>query len=167
MWAQLPLVGPVLKAQHHVTCWHWHSPELAGPPLAPRSHQRWEQVHTEPCDRHERVLRHHGKHYSAWNIIQHEWFGWGSVMVWAGISVFNWNNLYIKIWCVIYSSLHFLEQCMYVIVRPTMQFYMYRKFNLWSEIYENNVKECCFHTRAVTNGCLIIIILPIIDFLIS
>ena len=152
MRAQLPLVGPVLKAPHHATWWHWHSSELAGPPLGPRSHHRWEQVHTEPCDRHERVLRHHGIHYSDWNIKQHEWFGGWSVMVWGGIFIFNSNNLFIKIWCVIYSSLNFFF--LDLIVRPTMQFCMYRKFNPWVEIYENNVKECWLHTMAVTDVLL-------------
>ncbi len=35
----------------------------------------------------ERVWRNCGECYAACNIVQHDWFGGGSVMVWGGISI--------------------------------------------------------------------------------
>ncbi|KAI3358631.1 hypothetical protein L3Q82_015047, partial [Scortum barcoo] len=39
------------------------------------------------CDRRDRVWRCRGERSAACNILQHEWFGSGSVMVWGGISL--------------------------------------------------------------------------------
>lgn len=39
------------------------------------------------CDRREIVWRIRGEHYTAFNIVQHDWFCGGSVMVWGGISM--------------------------------------------------------------------------------
>lgn len=48
-------------------------PESAAPPLVPCAFQRWEQVHSEPM-------------WQTWkgNIVQHDQFGGGSLMVWGG-----------------------------------------------------------------------------------
>ena len=44
-------------------------------------------------DRRERVWRRRGEHYAACNIIQHDRFGCGSVMVWGGRSLEGRTNL--------------------------------------------------------------------------
>ncbi|KAI4887144.1 hypothetical protein NFI96_003852 [Prochilodus magdalenae] len=46
------------------------------------------------CDRHDRLWRRRGECYAACNIIQHDWFGGGSVMVWGGISLEGRTDLY-------------------------------------------------------------------------
>ena len=87
--ARRPVVGPVLTAQYH------------GAWLAfAREHQNWQVCHWCPvlftdesrftlstCDGRERVWRRQGEHYAACNIVQHDRFGGGSVMVWGGISM--------------------------------------------------------------------------------
>ncbi len=90
-----PIVGPVLTARHRgarltfaierqnwQVC-HWH------PVLFTES---WFTLST--CDRRERVWGSCGKRYAACNIIQHDWFGGGSVMVWGGISTEGCTDLY-------------------------------------------------------------------------
>ncbi|KAG7484209.1 hypothetical protein MATL_G00046870 [Megalops atlanticus] len=47
------------------------------------------------CDRCERVWRRRGERYAACNIIQHDRFGGGSVMVWGGISLEGRKNLHV------------------------------------------------------------------------
>ncbi len=42
----------------------------------------------------ERVWRNRGERYAACNIVQHDWFGGGSVMVWGGISIEGRTDLY-------------------------------------------------------------------------
>uniref|UniRef100_A0A8C4TJ22 Transposase n=1 Tax=Erpetoichthys calabaricus TaxID=27687 RepID=A0A8C4TJ22_ERPCA len=94
--AQRPLVGPVL------TVWH-HGAQLA----FAMEHQNWQVHHWCPvlftdesrftlstCDRRQRVLRSHGECYAACNIVQHDQFGGGSVMVWGGISMEGHTDLY-------------------------------------------------------------------------
>ncbi|KAK3521550.1 hypothetical protein QTP70_013078 [Hemibagrus guttatus] len=94
--AQHPLVGTVLTARHR------------GARLAfAIEHQNWQVHHWCPvlftdesrftlstCDRCERVWRSRGEHYAACNIIQHDRFGGGSVMVWEGISMEECTDLY-------------------------------------------------------------------------
>ncbi|KAI4876818.1 hypothetical protein NFI96_009587, partial [Prochilodus magdalenae] len=46
------------------------------------------------CDRRDRLWRRRGECYAACNIIQHDWFGGGSVMVWGGISLEGCTDLY-------------------------------------------------------------------------
>ncbi|KAI4886070.1 hypothetical protein NFI96_023020 [Prochilodus magdalenae] len=46
------------------------------------------------CDRYDRLWRRRGECYAACNIIQHDWFGGGSVMVWGGISLEGRTDLY-------------------------------------------------------------------------
>ncbi len=42
----------------------------------------------------ERVWRNRGERFAACNIVQHDWFGGGSVMVWGGISIEGCTDLY-------------------------------------------------------------------------
>ncbi len=96
MRARRPLVGPVLAAQNR------------GARLAfAIKHQNWQVRHWRPvlftdesrftlstCDRRERVWRSRGERYAACNIVQHDQFGGGSVMVWGGISMEGRTDLY-------------------------------------------------------------------------
>ncbi|KAL0177266.1 hypothetical protein M9458_026160, partial [Cirrhinus mrigala] len=89
MRARRPQVGVVLTAQHH-----------AGRLAFAREHQDWQIRHWRPvlftderrftlstCDRRDRVWRRRGEHSAACNILQHDRFGSGAVMVWGGISL--------------------------------------------------------------------------------
>ncbi|KAI3370376.1 hypothetical protein L3Q82_024465, partial [Scortum barcoo] len=82
-------VGVVLTAQHR-----------AGRLAFAREHQDWQIRHWRPvlftdesrftlstCDRRDRVWRRRGERSAACNILQHDQFGSGSVMVWGGISL--------------------------------------------------------------------------------
>ena len=94
--ARHPVVGPVLTTQHREA-------RLA----FAREHQNWQVRHWCPvlftdesrftlstCDGRERVWRRQGEHYAACNIVQHDRFGGGSVMVWGGISMEGRTDLY-------------------------------------------------------------------------
>ncbi|KAI3357960.1 hypothetical protein L3Q82_002952 [Scortum barcoo] len=89
MRARHPQVGVVLTAQHR-----------AGRLAFAREHQDWQIRHWCPvlftdesrftlstCDRRDRVWRRRGERSAACNILQHDRFGSGSVMVWGGISL--------------------------------------------------------------------------------
>ena len=89
MRARRPQVGVVLTAQHR-----------AGRLAFAREHQDWQIHHWRPvlftdesrftqstCDRRDRVWRRRGERSAACNILQHDRFGGGSVMVWGGISL--------------------------------------------------------------------------------
>ncbi|KAI3371829.1 hypothetical protein L3Q82_006712 [Scortum barcoo] len=89
MRALNPQVGVVLTAQHHAGCLAFA-----------REHQDWQIRHWRPvlftdesrftlstCDRRDRVWRRRGERSAACNILQHDRFGSGSVMVWGGISL--------------------------------------------------------------------------------
>ena len=89
MRARRPQVGVVLTAQHR-----------AGRLAFAREHQDWQIRHWRPvlftdesrftlstCDRRDRVWRRRGERSAACNILQHDRFGGGSVMVWGGISL--------------------------------------------------------------------------------
>ncbi|KAI4901847.1 hypothetical protein NFI96_010436 [Prochilodus magdalenae] len=86
MRAQHPQMGVVLTAQHR-----------AGRLAFAREHQDWQIRHWCPvlftdesrftlstCDRRDRVWRRRGERSAACNILQHDRFGSGSVMVWSG-----------------------------------------------------------------------------------
>uniref|UniRef100_A0AAY5KJW3 Tc1-like transposase DDE domain-containing protein n=1 Tax=Esox lucius TaxID=8010 RepID=A0AAY5KJW3_ESOLU len=96
MRARCPLVVPVLTAQH-----------CAAQLALSREHQSWQIRHWHPvlftdesrftlstCDRHKRVWRRCGERYAACNIIHHERFGGGSVMVWGGICLEGRTDLH-------------------------------------------------------------------------
>uniref|UniRef100_A0A8C7R2V7 Transposase Tc1-like domain-containing protein n=1 Tax=Oncorhynchus mykiss TaxID=8022 RepID=A0A8C7R2V7_ONCMY len=89
MRARRPQVGVVLTAQHR-----------AGRLAFAREHQDWQIRHWRPvlftdesrftlstCDRRDKVWRRRGERSAACNILQHDRFGGGSVMVWGGISL--------------------------------------------------------------------------------
>ena len=89
MRGRRPQVGVVLTAQHR-----------AGRLAFAREHQDWQLRHWRPvlftdesrftlstCDRRDRVWRRRGEHSAACNILQHDRFGGGSVMVCGGISL--------------------------------------------------------------------------------
>ncbi|KAI3352196.1 hypothetical protein L3Q82_005160 [Scortum barcoo] len=94
--ARRPVVGPVLTAQHR------------GARLAfAEEHQNLQVRHWRPvlftdesrftlstCDRRERVWRRQGERYAACNVVQHDRFGGGSVIVWGGISMEGRTDLY-------------------------------------------------------------------------
>ncbi|KAI4897064.1 hypothetical protein NFI96_011413, partial [Prochilodus magdalenae] len=69
--ARRPVVGPVLTGQHHES-----------------------RFYLSTCDRRGRLWRRCGECYAVCNIIQHDWFGGGSVMVWGGISLEGRTDLY-------------------------------------------------------------------------
>lgn len=56
-------------------------PELAGPPLVPCAFIHESKLTQSSCDTLKRVWTSHGEHYAACNIIQHDRFGGGSVIV--------------------------------------------------------------------------------------
>ncbi|KAL0195346.1 hypothetical protein M9458_008918, partial [Cirrhinus mrigala] len=89
MRARRPQVGVVLTAQHR-----------AGRLAFAREHQDWQIHHwcsvlftdesrftLSTCDRRDRVWRRRGERSAACNILQHDRFGSGSVMVWGGTSL--------------------------------------------------------------------------------
>ncbi|KAI4883980.1 hypothetical protein NFI96_003360 [Prochilodus magdalenae] len=94
--ARCSVVGPVLTGQHRRA------------PLAfATEHQNWQICHRRlllftdesrfnlsTCDRRDRLWRRRGECYAPCNIIQHDWFGGGSVMVWGGISLEGRTDLY-------------------------------------------------------------------------
>ncbi|KAI4879945.1 hypothetical protein NFI96_000568 [Prochilodus magdalenae] len=94
--ARCPVVGPVLTGQHRRA-------RLA----FATEHQNWQIRHRRlvlftdesrfylsTCDRRDRLWRCGGECYPACNIIQHDRFGGGSVMVWGGISLEGRTDLY-------------------------------------------------------------------------
>ncbi|KAI3363947.1 hypothetical protein L3Q82_001564 [Scortum barcoo] len=92
MTARCPQVGLCLQLQPN-TC--------AGRLAFAREHQDWQIRHCwrpvlftdesrftlSTCDRRDRVWRRRGERSAACNILQHDRFGSGSVMVWGGISL--------------------------------------------------------------------------------
>lgn len=56
-------------------------PELEGPPLVPCAFIHESKFTQSSCDTLKRVWTGHGEHYAACNIIQHDRFGGGSVIV--------------------------------------------------------------------------------------
>uniref|UniRef100_A0A3B4DMX9 Tc1-like transposase DDE domain-containing protein n=1 Tax=Pygocentrus nattereri TaxID=42514 RepID=A0A3B4DMX9_PYGNA len=97
MRARHPQMGVLLKAQHHAGCL-----EFA------REHQDWQICNWCPviftdesrftlstCDRRDRVWRRRGERSAACNILQHDRFGSGSVMVWGGISLEGHTALHV------------------------------------------------------------------------
>ncbi|KAI4872346.1 hypothetical protein NFI96_016865 [Prochilodus magdalenae] len=89
MRARCAQIGVVLTAQHR-----------AGRLAFAREHQDWQIRHWRPvlftdesrftlstCDRRDRVWRRSGERSAACDILQHDRFGFGSVMVWGGISL--------------------------------------------------------------------------------
>ncbi len=91
-----PLVGPVLTARHRgarlaFTIEHQNWQVRTGRPVLFTDESRFT---LSTCDRRERVRRSRGERYAACNIVQHDLFGGGSVMVWGGISMEGRTDLY-------------------------------------------------------------------------
>lgn len=119
MRARRPLVGPVLTAQHRAA-------RLA----FAREHQNWQVRHWRPvlftdesrftlstCDRRERVWRRRGERNAACNIIQHDRFGGGSVMVWGGISLEGRTDLHVIANGTL-TAVRYRDEILRPIVRP-------------------------------------------------
>uniref|UniRef100_A0A8C4SSF1 Transposase n=1 Tax=Erpetoichthys calabaricus TaxID=27687 RepID=A0A8C4SSF1_ERPCA len=117
--AQRHVVGPVLTAEHR------------GARLAfAIEYQNWQVRHWRPvlftdesrftlstCDRRERVWRSRGESYAACNIVQHDWFGGGSVMVWGGISMEGRTDLY-RLDNGTMTAIRYRDEILGPIVRP-------------------------------------------------
>uniref|UniRef100_A0A8K9V1T1 Tc1-like transposase DDE domain-containing protein n=1 Tax=Oncorhynchus mykiss TaxID=8022 RepID=A0A8K9V1T1_ONCMY len=97
MRARRPQVVVVLTAQDRAGCLAFA-----------REHQDWQIRHWRPvlftdesrftlstCDRRDRVWRRRGERSAACNILQHDRFGGGSVMVWGGISLRGHRALHV------------------------------------------------------------------------
>ena len=69
------------------------------------------------CDRRERVWRHHGERYAACNIVQHDRFGGGSVMVWGGISLEGRTGLHVLNQGTL-TAVRYRDEILRPIVRP-------------------------------------------------
>ena len=117
--APRPLVGPVLTARHR------------GARLAfAIEHQNWQVHHwrsvlftdesrftLNTCDRRERVWRSRGERYAACNIVQHDRFGGGSLMVWGGISMEGHTDLY-RLDNGTLTAIRYRDEILGPIVRP-------------------------------------------------
>uniref|UniRef100_A0AAZ3SWD3 Transposase n=1 Tax=Oncorhynchus tshawytscha TaxID=74940 RepID=A0AAZ3SWD3_ONCTS len=121
MRARRPQVRVVLTAQHR-----------AGRLAFAREHQDWQICHWRPvlftdesrftlstCDRRDRVWRRRGERSAACNILQHDRFGSGSVMVWDGISLWGRTALHV----LARSSLTAIR-CRDEILRPLVRPYV-------------------------------------------
>ncbi|KAJ8332732.1 hypothetical protein SKAU_G00425210 [Synaphobranchus kaupii] len=69
------------------------------------------------CDRRERVWRRRGERYAACNIIQHDRFGGGSVMVWGGISLQGRTDLHVIANGTL-TAVKYRDEILRAIVRP-------------------------------------------------
>ncbi|MBN3291941.1 TCB2 transposase, partial [Polypterus senegalus] len=110
--ARRPVVGPVLTAQHRgarlaFAQEHWR-------PVLFTDESRFT---LSSCDRRERVWRRQGERYAACNVVQHDRFGGGSVMVWGGISMEGRTDIY----CVgngALTAIRYRDEILEPIVRP-------------------------------------------------
>ncbi|KAI4877436.1 hypothetical protein NFI96_026930, partial [Prochilodus magdalenae] len=69
------------------------------------------------CDRRDRLWRRLGECYAACNIIQHDWFGGGSVMVWGGISLEECTDLY-RLDNDTLTAIRYQDEILVPVVRP-------------------------------------------------
>ena len=119
MRARRPQVGPVLTAQH-----------CTARLTFAREHLGWQIRHWRPvlftdesrftlstCDRRDRVWRRCGERSAACNILQHDRFGGGSVMVWGGISLEACTDLHVIANSTL-TALRYWDEILRVIVRP-------------------------------------------------
>ncbi|KAI4881904.1 hypothetical protein NFI96_004087 [Prochilodus magdalenae] len=115
-----PVVGPVLTGQHHRA-------RLA----FATEHQNWQICHKHlvlftdesrfylsTCDRRDRLWGRRGERYPACNIIQHDWFGGGSVMVWGGISLEGRTDLY-RLDNATLTAIRYQDEILGPVVRPS------------------------------------------------
>jgi transposase len=126
MRARRPQVGVVLTAQHR-----------AGRLAFAREHQDWQIRHWRPvlftdesrftlstCDRRDRVWRRRGERSrrrgersAACNILQHDRFGGGSVMVWGGISLGGRTALHVLARGSV-TAIRYRDEILRPLVRP-------------------------------------------------
>ncbi|KAI4902048.1 hypothetical protein NFI96_033099 [Prochilodus magdalenae] len=117
--ARRPLVGPVLTGQH---C----RARLA----FATEHQNWQVCHRRlvlftdesrfylsTCDRRDRLWRRCGECYATCKIIQHDWFGGGSVMVWGGIFLEGRTDLY-RLYNGTLTAIRYQDEILGLVVRP-------------------------------------------------
>ncbi|KAI4900201.1 hypothetical protein NFI96_017677, partial [Prochilodus magdalenae] len=117
--ARRPVVGRVLNGQHRRA-------RLA----FATEHQNWQIRHRclvlftdesrfylSTCDRRDRLWRRRGECYAACNIIQHDWFGGGSVMVWGGISLEGRTDLY-RLGNGTLTAVRYQDEILGPVVRP-------------------------------------------------
>ncbi|KAI3356569.1 hypothetical protein L3Q82_017771 [Scortum barcoo] len=121
MRARRPQVGVVLTAQHR-----------AGRLAFAREHQDWQIRHWRPvlftdesrftlstCDRRDRVWRRRGERSAACNILQHDRFGSGSVMVWGGISLGGWRTALHVLARGTLTAIRYRDEIFRPLVRPS------------------------------------------------
>uniref|UniRef100_A0A674AH33 Tc1-like transposase DDE domain-containing protein n=1 Tax=Salmo trutta TaxID=8032 RepID=A0A674AH33_SALTR len=119
MRARRPQVGVVLTAQHR-----------AGRLAFAREHQDLQIRHWRPvlftdesrftlstCDRRDRVWRRRGERSAACNILQHDRFGGGSVMVWGGISLGGRTALHVLARGSL-TAIRYRDEILRLLVRP-------------------------------------------------
>lgn len=117
-----PLVGPMLNAWYLKT--GWYLPQNTRIGRSTTGALCFSQIRAgSPCDRFERVWRSREELCAVCNIIQHDWFGFGSVTIWeaypwratqtcilliSSYVVFIVLLFYIAIKCYIVLYFHFL-----------------------------------------------------------
>ena len=117
--ARRPARGPVLTPQHRVDRLRFA-----------RSHVGWRardwtpvlftdesRYHISTCDRRVRVWRQPGELYAQCNIVQHDRFGGGSVMVWDGISIQGRTELVVVDRGSL-TAIRYVNDIIHPIVRP-------------------------------------------------
>ncbi|KAJ8395660.1 hypothetical protein AAFF_G00028970 [Aldrovandia affinis] len=112
MRARRPVVGPVHTAQHRAARLafareHWHHILFTDESRFTLSTR----------DRRERVWRRRGECYAACNIIQHDQFGGGSVIVWGGISLEGRTNLHVLANGTL-TAVRYRDEILRLILRP-------------------------------------------------
>lgn len=119
MRALLPIVGPALIAQHRQLNLYLTS-----------EHQNWQLCNWCPvlltdesrftlstCDKCEICWRHHAGCYAACNIIEHDWFGSGSVVSLGGTFLQGDRDLSVLA-NIIMTAARYQDEILRLIVRP-------------------------------------------------
>lgn len=119
MRSRQPATGPVLTVQHRVA-----RLEFA------REHQNWglanwrgvlftdeSRFTVSTCDRRVRVWRVPGERYLEENVVRHDRFGGGSVMVWGGICATGRTDLYVIARGTL-TAVRYRDEILHPIVRP-------------------------------------------------
>ncbi|KAI4883578.1 hypothetical protein NFI96_009970, partial [Prochilodus magdalenae] len=93
--ARRPVVGPVLTGQHRRAQWHLpQNTRIGRSTTGALCFTDESRFYLSTCDRCDRLWTCRGECYAACNIIHHDWFGGGSVMVCGGISLEGRTDLY-------------------------------------------------------------------------
>lgn len=119
MRSRRPARGPILTVQHRASRLTYA-----------REHRNWQlrnwspvlftdesRFHVSTCDRRVRVWRRAGERYADCNIVEHDHFGGGSIMVWGGICIAGRTEL-----CIIdrgsMTAIRYRNEILGPIVRP-------------------------------------------------